>query len=139
LVRLLDKIVDEDKTAKIIIFTGTKKMADECTSSLRRDGFGALSIHGDKKQQERDWVMHEFKSGKAPILIATDVAARGLGIVVLNFFFFYFGKPLHFIYVGVPFNACLFISHFHSNARRIKCVHPLSFFEPPRIEKKIRL
>jgi ATP-dependent RNA helicase DDX5/DBP2 len=58
----------------------TKKMADEITYFLRQDGFAALGIHGDKKQQERDWVMKEFKEGKSPILIATDVAARGLGM-----------------------------------------------------------
>ncbi|KAJ3160042.1 ATP-dependent RNA helicase dbp2 [Irineochytrium annulatum] len=78
------KIMD-DREAKIIIFTGTKRMADECTRYLRQDGFSALAIHGDKKQQERDWVMAEFKSGKAPILIATDVAARGLDVKDIKF------------------------------------------------------
>jgi len=43
------------------------------------DGWPALSIHGDKSQAERDWVLSEFKSGKSPIMTATDVAARGLG------------------------------------------------------------
>ncbi len=43
------------------------------------DGFPALGLHGDKNQIERDWVLAEFKSGKHPIMIATDVAARGLG------------------------------------------------------------
>ncbi|KAI8839282.1 ATP-dependent RNA helicase [Chytridium lagenaria] len=81
---ILEKIMD-DRSAKIIIFTGTKRMADECTRYLRQDGFGALAIHGDKKQQERDWVMNEFKSGKAPILIATDVAARGLDVKDIKF------------------------------------------------------
>ncbi|KAJ3086679.1 ATP-dependent RNA helicase dbp2, partial [Quaeritorhiza haematococci] len=78
LVRLLEKVVDPREPSKVIIFTGTKRKADEITYYLRNDGFSALAIHGDKKQQERDWVMQEFKSGKAPILIATDVAARGL-------------------------------------------------------------
>jgi len=78
LVRLLEKITSV-KDEKTIIFTATKKMADDITYFLRQDGFSALGIHGDKKQQERDWVMKEFKSGKSPILIATDVAARGLG------------------------------------------------------------
>ncbi|KAJ3094498.1 ATP-dependent RNA helicase dbp2 [Phlyctochytrium planicorne] len=85
LTTLLEKLMDEDRTAKIIIFTGTKRMADDCTRQLRQDGFAALAIHGDKKQQERDWVMNEFKSGKAPILIATDVAARGLDVKDIRF------------------------------------------------------
>ena len=49
------------------------------TTELRRDQYKALAIHGDKKQNERDWVMREFKEGRCQILIATDVAARGLG------------------------------------------------------------
>ena len=51
----------------------------QATKSLRMDGWPALSIHGDKSQQERDWVLGEFKSAKTPIMLATDVAARGLG------------------------------------------------------------
>ena len=39
----------------------------------------AMCVHGDKKQEERDWVIGEFRSGSSPILLATDVAARGLG------------------------------------------------------------
>lgn len=74
----LRKIMSE-RDNKTIIFTGTKRAADEVTRRLRQDGFAALSIHGDKKQQERDWVMAEFKSSRSNILIATDVAARGLG------------------------------------------------------------
>jgi ATP-dependent RNA helicase DDX5/DBP2 len=68
-----------DKDNKTIIFTATKRTADDLTYYLRQNGMSALGIHGDKKQNERDWVMAEFKSGKSPILIATDVAARGLG------------------------------------------------------------
>lgn len=68
-----------DSDEKTIIFTATRKTADDITYFLRKDGFNALGIHGNKKQQERDWVMAEFKSGRSPILIATDVAARGLG------------------------------------------------------------
>ena len=44
------------------------------------DGFAALCIHGDKKQEERDWVLAEFKAGKSPIMVATDVASRGLDV-----------------------------------------------------------
>lgn len=51
----------------------------QVTRQLRMDGWPALSIHGDKSQQERDWVLAEFKQNKSPIMLATDVAARGLG------------------------------------------------------------
>jgi ATP-dependent RNA helicase DDX5/DBP2 len=67
------------KEEKVIVFTGTKRNADSLTDELRRDGFSALALHGDKKQNERDWVMKEFKQGRCQVLVATDVAARGLG------------------------------------------------------------
>lgn len=65
--------------SRILIFMDTKKGCDQITRQLRMDGWPALSIHGDKSQAERDWVLSEFKAGKSPIMTATDVAARGLG------------------------------------------------------------
>lgn len=53
----------------------------QITRQLRTEGFPALGLHGDKSQHERDWVLAEFKGGKHPIMLATDVAARGLGTV----------------------------------------------------------
>jgi len=77
LVKHLDMISQEN--AKVLIFTNTKRIADELTKYLRQDGWPALAIHGDKQQQERDWVLAEFKSGRSPIMVATAVASRGLG------------------------------------------------------------
>jgi superfamily II DNA/RNA helicase len=65
---------------KTLIFVETKRKADDLTRGMRRDGWPAFCIHGDKAQSEREWVLGEFKSGKTPILIATDVAARGLDV-----------------------------------------------------------
>lgn len=65
---------------KVLIFVATKRVADDITKYLRQDGWPALAIHGDKEQRERDWVLAEFKAGRSPILIATDVASRGLGM-----------------------------------------------------------
>lgn len=42
-----------------------------------------IAIHGDKQQNERDWVLNEFKTGKSPIMVATDVASRGIGMITL--------------------------------------------------------
>merc|ERR1711964_907278 len=66
--------------SKILIFVETKRNADALTREMRTSGWPALSIHGDKEQKERDWVLQEFREGKNPILIATDVAARGLDV-----------------------------------------------------------
>jgi ATP-dependent RNA helicase DDX5/DBP2 len=76
--KLLEKIMDG--RAKILIFTATKKGCDDLTRELRLDGWPALCIHGDKSQQERDWVLQEFRDSKSPIMIATDVASRGLDV-----------------------------------------------------------
>jgi ATP-dependent RNA helicase DDX5/DBP2 len=77
LMNLLEDIMDG---SRILIFLDTKKGCDLVTRQLRTDGWPALCIHGDKSQAERDWVLSEFKSGKSPIMMATDVAARGLGM-----------------------------------------------------------
>lgn len=55
----------------------TKKKVDDILRMVKREGFPAICIHGDKSQQERDFVLGEFRSGKCHVLIATDVAARG--------------------------------------------------------------
>lgn len=71
--------------SRILVFMDTKKGCDQITRQLRMDGWPALSIHGDKSQAERDWVLSEFKSGKSPIMTATDVAARGLDVKDVKF------------------------------------------------------
>jgi hypothetical protein len=77
LIQVLEKVMQAK--GKLLIFTDTKKGSDDLTHMLRRDGWPALAIHGDKSQQERDWVLNEFRAGRAPVMIATDVASRGLG------------------------------------------------------------
>ena len=52
---------------------------------MRKDGWPAMCIHGDKQQKERDWVLGEFKNGSTSILVATDVAARGLDVDDVKF------------------------------------------------------
>ncbi|KAL2020374.1 hypothetical protein VTK56DRAFT_8503 [Thermocarpiscus australiensis] len=81
MIRHLEKIMDgKDNQNKVLIFTGTKRVADDITRFLRQDGWPALSIHGDKQQNERDWVLDQFKTGKSPIMVATDVASRGIDV-----------------------------------------------------------
>ncbi|KAG6484856.1 hypothetical protein ZIOFF_053381 [Zingiber officinale] len=89
--RRLEQILGtQERGSKIIIFCSTKRQCDQLARSLGR-AFGAISIHGDKSQGERDHVLSQFRTGRAPILVATDVAARGLDIkdirVVINFDF----------------------------------------------------
>jgi len=84
LVQLLEEIMGE-KENKTIVFFETKRKTDDITRKLRKDGWPAMCIHGDKSQPEREWVLKEFRSGKAPILLATDVASRGLDIPDISF------------------------------------------------------
>jgi len=65
---------------RAIIFCGTKKMADELTSFLNERNISAESIHSDIKQTQRTTTMRDFKAGKTTILIATDIAARGIDV-----------------------------------------------------------
>ncbi|XP_022987231.1 DEAD-box ATP-dependent RNA helicase 20-like [Cucurbita maxima] len=78
--RLIKLLVEVMDGSRVLIFVETKKGCDKVTRQLRMDGWPALSIHGDKKQAERDLVLSEFKSGRNPIMTATDVAARGLDV-----------------------------------------------------------
>ncbi|KAK3119360.1 hypothetical protein QOZ80_9BG0718670 [Eleusine coracana subsp. coracana] len=89
--RRLEQILrEQERGSKVIIFCSTKKMCDQLARSIGRS-FGAASIHGDKSQTERDHVLNQFRTGRAPILVATDVAARGLDVkdirVVINYDF----------------------------------------------------
>lgn len=77
--RRLEQILrSQDSGAKVLIFCTTKRMCDQLSRTLTR--FGASAIHGDKSQSEREKVLNHFRSGRSPILVATDVAARGLDI-----------------------------------------------------------
>ncbi|KAK6928357.1 WW domain [Dillenia turbinata] len=89
--RRLEQILrSQEPGSKIIIFCSTKKMCDQLARNLTRQ-FGAVAIHGDKSQGERDHVLSQFRTGGSPVLVATDVAARGLDIkdirVVINYDF----------------------------------------------------
>ncbi|KZV29242.1 DEAD-box ATP-dependent RNA helicase 37 [Dorcoceras hygrometricum] len=68
------------RQALTLVFVETKKGADSLEHWLYSNGFPATAIHGDRTQQEREYALRSFKSGKTPILVATDVAARGLDI-----------------------------------------------------------
>ena len=68
----------------ILIFRRTKYGVDKLEKSLLNNGYKVVSIHGDKEQSERQEAMNDFKRGRANILIATDVASRGIDIKELD-------------------------------------------------------
>jgi len=87
--RLLQHLRSIGRDDKVIVFVETKKGCDQLARSLRGEGISCRGIHGDKSQQERDDALADFKRNYSPILVATDVAARGLDVkdiyMVVNF------------------------------------------------------
>lgn len=67
-----------------LIFVSSKRRCDDLTRYLRTEGWPAMGLHGEKCQLEREWVLKEFRTGNTPIMLATDVAARGLGSLSMH-------------------------------------------------------
>lgn len=124
LIRLMEEIMSE-KENKTIVFVETKRRCDELTRKMRRDGWPAMGIHGDKSQQERDWVLSEFKHGKASILIATDVASRGLDVEDVKFVINY----------DYPNSSEDYIHRIGRTARSTKTGTAYTFFTPNNIKQ----
>lgn len=86
---LLHNLLTQDDFTKTLIFGRTKHGVEKLTNTLNERGFSAVSIHGNKTQAQRQRALNEFKQNKIQILVATDVAARGLDIPnvshVINF------------------------------------------------------
>ncbi|EHY65974.1 ATP-dependent RNA helicase DDX17 [Nematocida ausubeli] len=88
---LADVAGDEKLNPKIIIFCNQKRRCDDLVEKMQEYGWPAEALHGDKPQNQRDRIIQDFKSGKRSILVATDVAARGLDVkdvkAVINYDF----------------------------------------------------
>ena len=88
-IEIIARLIDINDYKLVMIFCNTKKTVDEVTSQLLIRGFMTEALHGDMKQMQRDRVMNRFRSGLINILVASDVAARGLDIddvdVVINY------------------------------------------------------
>lgn len=79
-VEVLTRIIDTSNPRLAVVFCNTKRSVDECTEALIARGYGADKLHGDITQQQRERTTRKFRDGKFEILVATDVAARGLDI-----------------------------------------------------------
>ncbi|MCK5916493.1 MAG: DEAD/DEAH box helicase, partial [Deltaproteobacteria bacterium] len=80
---LLAKLINDGDWQKALVFTRTKHGANRLATYLEKGGIGAAAIHGNKSQTARTRALSEFKQGKLKILVATDIAARGLDIAAL--------------------------------------------------------
>jgi ATP-dependent RNA helicase RhlE len=85
----LERLLRERNLSQVLCFTSTKISANRLARELTRDGFACAALHSDKTQQERMQALSDFKEGKVRVLVATDIAARGLDIeelpLVINY------------------------------------------------------
>lgn len=86
---VLTRLLDYYNPKLSLVFCNTKKMVDELSEELKSRGYMAEGLHGDMKQAQRDRVMADFRNGKTEILIATDVAARGIDVDDVDIVFNY--------------------------------------------------
>lgn len=113
----LCRILDIEKPRLAMVFCSTKRMVDMLSDKLRAYGYSADGIHGDLTQAARDKVMAKFRSGKLRILIATDVAARGLDIEDVS----------HVINYDVPENPEDYVHRIGRTARAGKSGRAITF------------
>jgi len=87
--RLLDHLLRDTALTQAVVFTATKRSADDLSIQLRGQGFAAEAMHGDMNQRERNRTLDSLRNGRLRILVATDVAARGIDVPgishVINF------------------------------------------------------
>lgn len=81
--RAIISLLSEQQPASCLVFCSMKQQCDELAAELGKQGFSALALHGDLEQRERDSVLVQFANQSCQVLVATDVAARGLDIKAL--------------------------------------------------------
>ena len=83
-IRLLHHLLREEASQQTIVFTATKRHADELVDILLEEGHHAAALHGDMNQRQRTRTMERMRQGKIAVLVATDVAARGLDVHTIS-------------------------------------------------------
>ena len=119
---LLKKVLDEGKseTGQVIIFTRTKRSAEDLSIALNDAGYPSDALHGDKSQPVRNRVLSRFRRGDLKVLVATDVAARGLDIDGIT----------HVINYDLPQTAEDYVHRIGRTGRAGRSGRALSFFHP---------
>lgn len=88
-IEVMSRIIDTENIKLSLVFCNTKRRVDEVAQTLQSRGYAAEALHGDMKQEQRDRVMARFRKGLLDILVATDVAARGIDVDDINAVFNY--------------------------------------------------
>jgi ATP-dependent RNA helicase DeaD len=116
----LIEILDAERPTQAIVFVRTKIRCDELYRRLRDRGFDVRALHGDMTQGARDGVMIAFKDGRLPLLVATDVASRGLDISGVS----------HVINYDVPTSPDVYVHRIGRTARVGRSGRAITLFEP---------
>jgi superfamily II DNA/RNA helicase len=83
-VRMLDTLLREEEVDQTLVFTATKRAAEDLSGELSGKGFDVGALHGDMRQRERSQMLQRLRDGKMKVLVATDVAARGIDVPGIN-------------------------------------------------------
>lgn len=113
---LLIRLLSETDTDAVLVFTRTKHRADRVAQQMERSGFPAAVLHSDRSQSQRQAALDGFRSGKYPLLVATDIAARGLDV----------DKVSHVINYDMPEDADAYIHRVGRTGRAERDGHALT-------------
>src|SRR3954452_9953621 len=116
----LVRVLEAERPDQAIVFTRTKIRTDQLYRTLRDKGMNVKALHGDMSQGSRDGVMISFKSGRVPILVATDVAARGLDISTVT----------HVVNFDVPTSPDVYVHRIGRTGRVGRSGRAITFVEP---------
>jgi ATP-dependent RNA helicase DeaD len=125
---LCNFIRNRDNT-QTIIFAATKQRTQRLAEELRREGFKAITIHGDLSQKQRDNAMHRFKRGSEDILVATDIAARGIDVPAVG----------HVINYDVPEDPLIYFHRIGRTARAGGSGKAISLVSQERVDDFSRI
>jgi ATP-dependent RNA helicase DeaD len=123
----LTEVLQAERPDQAIVFVRTKIRCDQLYRTLRDRGMNVKALHGDMSQGARDGVMISFKDGRLPLLVATDVAARGLDIVGVS----------HIINFDVPTSPDVYVHRIGRTGRVGRSGRAITFYEP-RQEREIQ-
>jgi ATP-dependent RNA helicase DeaD len=116
----LVRVLEAERPSQAIVFVRTKIRCDQLYRTLRDRGMNVKALHGDMSQGSRDGVMITFKGGRVPILVATDVAARGLDISTVT----------HVINYDVPTSPDIYVHRIGRTGRAGESGRAITFVEP---------
>jgi ATP-dependent RNA helicase DeaD len=122
----LVEVLEAEKPDQAIVFVRTKIRTDQLYKKMRDKGFNVKALHGDMTQGSRDGVMLGFKGGRVPILVATDVAARGLDISTVT----------HVVNFDVPRSPDVYVHRIGRTGRVGRSGRAITFVEPKQ-EKEL--